>query len=178
MMTMVQSQKTIETDRFDLRPLRVSDAGIIEMYAGDLRVAENTRSLPHPMPPGAVAALIARANSDGRDEDFWVLDGTKAGGPEVMGLISMTRLDERQSEIEYWVAPALWNTGYASVAVKALIDDNPQNCKTLFAAVFQDNPASARVLTNNGFEYLGDAETFSIARNAKVATWTYTRKLS
>jgi len=44
--------------------------------------------------------------------------------------------------------------------------------------VFQDNPASARVLTNCGFEYIGDAEAFSVARNAKVPTWTYLRKFA
>ena len=49
---------------------------------------------------------------------------------------------------------------------------------TIFAAEFQDNPASARVLTNCGFEYVGDAEAFSVARNAKVATWTYIRKFT
>jgi RimJ/RimL family protein N-acetyltransferase len=47
----------------------------------------------------------------------------------------------------------------------------------MFASVFQDNAASARVLTHCGFRYLGDAETFSVARNASVATWTYSRKL-
>ena len=31
--------------------------------------------------------------------------------------------------------------------------------------------------TNNGFQYLGDAESFSVARNAKVATWTYSLKM-
>jgi len=58
-----------------------------------------------------------------------------------------------------------------------LIAANPLNCRTLFATVFQDNAASARVLTNSGFQYLGDAETFNVARNAKVATWTYSRKM-
>jgi hypothetical protein len=33
------------------------------------------------------------------------------------------------------------------------------------------------VLTNNGFAYIGDAESFSVARNARVPTWTYIRKL-
>ena len=57
--------------------------------------------------------------------------------------------------------------------MKAAVAANPQNCRTLFAAVFQDNPVSARVLTNAGFDYLGDAEAFSVARGATVATWTY-----
>jgi RimJ/RimL family protein N-acetyltransferase len=57
------------------------------------------------------------------------------------------------------------------------VSANPLNNKTMFAAVFQDNPASARVLIHCGFEYLGDAETFSVARDATVPTWTYSLKL-
>jgi hypothetical protein len=34
------------------------------------------------------------------------------------------------------------------------------------------------VLTNAGFDYIGDAEAFSVARNAKVPTWTYVRKMA
>lgn len=173
----IATQPVIETERFDLRPLRLSDKGLIEMHGSDPRVALNTRSIPHPLPPGATEAYVARATAPGRTEDVWAMDGTRLGGPEVMGVISLTRMDRNQSEVGYWVAPAYWNSGVASAAVTALVAANPQSSRTLFAQVFQDNPASARVLTNCGFEYLGDAETFSVARGAKVATWTYSRKL-
>ena len=76
----------------------------------------------------------------------------------------------------YWVAPAYWNTGLASDAVQALVTANPFQDKTMFASVFQDNPASARVLMHCGFEYLGDAESYCVARTAVVPTWTYSRK--
>ncbi|MDQ2093045.1 GNAT family N-acetyltransferase [Rhodalgimonas zhirmunskyi] len=169
-------QPVIETERFDLRPLRLSDKGLIELYAGDERVARNTSSIPHPMAPGVAEDFIRRAGVEGREEDVWAIDATKTGGPELMGLISLKRMDRQQSEVGYWVAPAFWNTGLAQEAVAAMIEANPQGAETFFASVFQDNPASARVLTNQGFVYLGDAETFSVARNAKVATWTYSLK--
>ena len=94
-----------------------------------------------------------------------------------MGLIGLTRVDEGQVEISYWIGKAFWNTGLASKAVRAVIGANPLASTTIFASVFQDNPASARVLTNSGFQYLGDAESFSLARNANVPTWTYSLKL-
>lgn len=171
-------QETIVTARLSLRPLQKSDFGLIEMHAGDARVAKMTTDIPHPLPPGATEALLKRAADPLRDEDFWAMDATAHGGSEVMGLISLTRLDAAQSEIGYWVAPAFWNTGTASDAVAALIDANPLGNKTVFAAVFQDNPASAKVLTNAGFDYIGDAETFSVARGVNVPTWTYLRKLN
>ncbi|MDE3081105.1 MAG: GNAT family N-acetyltransferase [Paracoccaceae bacterium] len=170
-------QPTIAAERFTLRPLRKSDAGLIALYTADRRVAEATRSIPHPLPPGATEAFIARATAPEREEDVWVLDGSDHGLAEVLGTIGLKRLDRGQSQVGYWVAPAFWNTGFASEAVRALVEANPQGARTLFAEVFQDNPVSARVLTNCGFEYLGDAETYSVARDARVPTWTYLKKL-
>lgn len=176
-MSKIIAQLTIQVDRFDLRPLQISDMGLIELYAGDKRVATMTSSIPHPLPPGATEAFVNRCIAHERDEDVWVIDGTKSGGSEVMGLISLTRMDRNQSEVGYWVAPAYWNTGLASEAVQALVNANPMANATMFGAVFQDNPASAKVLTHCGFEYLGDAETFSVSRDKTIPTWTYTRKL-
>ena len=173
----IPEQAVVETERFDLRPLRKSDMGLIGHYAGDKRVATMTTSIPHPLPPGSAEAFVARALSKDRDEDIWAIDGTKSGGAELMGVISLKPLDRNQSEVGYWVAPVFWNTGLASDAVKALIDANPNADDTMFASVFQDNPASAQVLTHCGFQYLGDAESYSVARDATFATWTYSRKL-
>ena len=166
----------IAAGRFVLRPLRRSDAGLCGMYAGDRRVAEGTRSIPHPLPPGAVEAFIARAMA-GTGETVWAMDGSGTGLSELLGIISLKPMDRGQSEIGYWVAPALWNTGIASEAVRALVAANPLGNRTIFAEVFQDNAGSARVLSHAGFEYLGDAESWSVARNAMVPTWTYTRKM-
>ncbi|WP_417719198.1 GNAT family N-acetyltransferase [Salipiger sp.] len=170
------AQPVIETGRFVLRPLRRSDTGLISLYAGDERVARMTTSIPHPLPPGATEAYIARAESPARVEDVWVMDAHGHEGAEVMGVISLKRMDRDQSEIGYWVAPPYWNTGHASEAVRALVEANPGNSATMFASVFQDNPASARVLVNCGFEYIGDAEAFSVSRNATVPTWTYLKR--
>ncbi len=171
------NQPVIETERFDLRPLRRSDMGLIEHYAGDERVARMMMTLPHPLPPGTVEAFVARSMAEDRNEHVWAMDATKDGGPELIGAVLLKLLDRNQSEIGYWVAPIYWNTGVASLAVQALVDANPLNSSSMFASVFQDNPASARVLTNCGFEYLGDAEDYSVARDANVPTWTYSKKL-
>lgn len=172
----IVNQPVMDTERLILRPLRRSDAGLLALYGSDVRVAQMTRTIPHPMPPGATDAFISRALADERDEDVWVMDGSPKGMAELVGLISLERMDRDQSEISYWVAPAFWNTGFAQEAITAIIGSNPLHNKTIFASVFQDNPVSARVLTNTGFEYLGDAEAFSVARGATVPTWTYLKR--
>ncbi|MDG4648819.1 GNAT family N-acetyltransferase [Roseibacterium sp. SDUM158017] len=173
----IVAQPVIEAPRMYLRPLRPSDAGLMTMYASDRRVAEMTTTIPHPLPPGTAEAFIAQAARQAGDEAVWAMDATEFGGSELMGIVSLKRMDRGQSEIGYWVAPALWNTGFASEAVGALVAANPLQNTTMFGSVFQDNAGSARVLTNAGFEYLGDAEAYSVARGAKVPTWTYLKRL-
>jgi RimJ/RimL family protein N-acetyltransferase len=171
------AQSVIEAPRMVLRPLRASDAGLLEMYTSDRRVAEMTTSIPHPLPPAATEAFIQRALHPDRTEFVWAMDASAMGGSEVLGVIALKQMDRGQSEISYWVAPTMWNTGFASEAVGAMVAANPLGNKTLFGSVFQNNPRSARVLTNAGFDYLGDAEAYSVARQAKVPTWTYLKRL-
>lgn len=169
-------QPVIEGERLTLRPLRRADADPLAIHAADRRVAEGTRSIPHPLPQGTAERFIADALDPRRDEDVWAIDGTPGGSAPLLGVISLKALDRGQSQIGYWVAPAFWHTGIASAAVRALLAANPHRSATLFAEVFQDNPVSARILTNAGFEYIGDAEAMSLARGHAVPTWTYLRK--
>lgn len=171
------NQPVIETGRFVLRPLRPSDAGLIAHYTADRRVAEGTRAIPHPLPPGAAEGFVARALSADRIEDVWAIDGSAYKLAELLGVVSLTRMEGDQSELGFWIGAGFWNTGFATEAVEALVAANPHGSRTMFAEAFQDNPGSARVLTNCGFVYLGDAESWSVARGGRVPTWTYLRKM-
>ncbi|CTQ34105.1 GNAT family N-acetyltransferase [Jannaschia rubra] len=173
-----QAQPAIQTSRLTLRPLRRSDMGLIDLYAGDKRVASNTSSIPHPLPPGATDAFVTRVLAGQGDDTVWAMDASKAELDELVGIISLKTMDRDQAEIGFWVAPIVWNAGIASEAVTALVAANPLNRRQIFGTIFQDNPASARVLTNAGFDYIGDAETFCVARGAVVPTWTYMRQMA
>jgi len=98
----------MDAGRFDLRALQTSDAGLMSHYCADSRVAMNTTSIPHPLPPGTAEAFIDRVLRPDEPEDVWVMDATRFGGAEVMGLISLERMESGQSEIGYWVAPPFW----------------------------------------------------------------------
>lgn len=172
----ISDQMIIETATLTLRPLRAADEGPITLNASAEDLARRTSSIPHPYPPGAARGLIERAQATDRTEDIWAIDGTRTGADAFMGLISLRHLGDAQSDVSYWVSRAFQGSGIATQALQALIAANPQACRTLFASVFQDNPASARVLTNCGFVYIGDAESYSVARRATVPTWTYTLK--
>ena len=72
-------QPEIATERFVLRPLRRSDAGLISLYSSDERVARMTTSIPHPLPPGATEAFIAAGFQAGDSLATAARDGGGAG---------------------------------------------------------------------------------------------------
>lgn len=167
----------ISTARLRLRPVRLQDEAALARHTADVRIARMTTSIPHPLPAGTTTAFITRAMAAERQEDVWIIDGSDHDLPAVLGVLSLKRMDRAQSEIAFWIAPDYWNSGIASEAVQALLAANPTGDRIVFAAVPQDNPGSARVLTNAGFEFIGAAETLSVARNAPVPTWTYLKRL-
>ena len=173
----ITQQATMQTPRLLIRPVAIADTGLLDLHRSDPRVAWGTQSVPHPLPPGATDALVRRALDPARVEDVWIIDATPCGGATVSGMINLRRLDRGQSDIRYWVAPDAWGYHIASEAVQAVVHHNPHQACTLFAEVFQDNPASARVLTNAGFQWLGDAETYAVSRDALVPTWNYLRPM-
>lgn len=159
----------LETERLTLRRPRLSDAGPMTMYAGDLRVAQMLTRLPHPYPPGAAEAFIARSLRDASSEHVWVMDALKIDGPEFIGVISVKHRDG-EAELGYWVGPPFWNTGYASEAAGAVVAAAREvGLSTLRAQVVEENEASAHVLTNAGFSETGVGEDFGIAANAMLS---------
>jgi RimJ/RimL family protein N-acetyltransferase len=171
-------QPEIVTPRLRLRRRRPRDAGLVALYCSDRRVAWTTASIPHPYPPGAADGFIERVLAPGSGELSWALDTGADDENGLVGLIGLKPADEAAAEIGYWVAPAFWNTGYASEAVEGVVGYAARTgWLELSAFVFQDNPASARVLTRAGFVYEGEGDVFSLARGAMVPSFRYRRSL-
>ncbi|MEL6598912.1 MAG: GNAT family N-acetyltransferase [Pseudomonadota bacterium] len=164
----------IKTERMVLRPLRPSDAGLVSLYAGDERVATMLEQVPHPYPPGAAEAFIRRATTPDRGEVIRALDATPSDGAELVGVVAAKEVGDGTERIGYWVGPPFWNTGLAHEAVTALIAERFRSgVPALTARVFQDNPGSAKVLTDLGFAYVGETEAYSVARRGMVESWAY-----
>ena len=164
----------IRTPRLRLRRLRPEDAHLIALFAGDAKVARMTTRIPHPYPPGMAEAFVARAARPSQAEEVWALDPDTEAESGLIGLISLKTSDGTEAEVGYWVAPALWGAGYATEAVRAIIDEaRRRDLRAVVARVFQSNSASIRVLIRCGFEYVGEGEIYSIANGGMVPTFRY-----
>lgn len=150
-----------------LRSFREADAGPINLFAGDARVATMTTSIPHPYPPGAADAFIAAARAGRLSEHVWAIDASPGGGPEFVGVVSFR---EGSGEIGYWIGPPFWGTGHATQAVTALVGHlmDEVGLNEVRAHVLFDNSASQKVLKKTGFRQAGERWLFSVARGMEV----------
>jgi RimJ/RimL family protein N-acetyltransferase len=145
----------LETERLVLRRPQLEDANAIAALANDRRIAENTRRIPHPYRVADAEEFIVRTGGGafGGEMAFVITrsDGALIGG---CGLVLP---DDSVPEIGYWLGVSFWGQGYATEAVRALIDyaftelDHP----ALQAGARVTNPASRRILEKCGFQWTG-----------------------
>ena len=143
----------LETQRLVLRAPQLVDAKAVAALANDKRIAENTASIPHPYRLSDAESWIAGANAVPGDKTFMITlaDGTVIGG---------CGLDMREGpnpEIGYWLGARYWKKGYATEAVRALIDHafGDLEHKALQSSVRVTNPSSRRILEKCGFQWTG-----------------------
>ncbi len=143
----------LETERLMLRAPRLEDAKAVAVLANDRRIAENTARIPHPYRLADAEDFIAKVER-GQSEAVFVItlrDGT------LIGASGVTRLDGQNAEIGYWLGVHHWGRGYATEALRAVIDCafTDLHHESLQAGARVTNPASRRVLEKCGFQWTG-----------------------
>jgi RimJ/RimL family protein N-acetyltransferase len=141
----------LATARLVLRAPRRGDGKAIAALANDRRIAANTARIPHPYAIEDAEQFIAAVNKREGEACFVIaLDGA------VIGVCSV-ELREDGPEIGYWLGVAYWGRGFATEAVRALIDHafGDLEHETLISGARVSNPASRRVLEKCGFQWTG-----------------------
>lgn len=141
----------LKTERLTLRAPRLRDAKAIASFAADRRIAENAARIPHPYTIDDAREFITAANRQhGEVTVLIVLDEAVIGACGV-------EPRESVAEIGYWLGPPHWGCGYATEAVRAVIDHafGALGHTALQAGARVSNPASRRVLEKCGFQWTG-----------------------
>ena len=147
-----RSIPVLETERLVLRAPRLGDVKAVALLANDRRIADNTARIPHPYRATDAEDFIASANL-GTETVFLI---TLRNGA-VIGACGFTQIDRHPPEIGYWLGVKHWGKGYATEAVRALIDHifTDLGDEAIQAAARVTNPASRRVLEKCGFQWSG-----------------------
>ena len=146
-----RSIPVLETERLILRAPRRGDVKAIASLLDDRRIAANTARIPHPYSASDAEQFVASANRQDGEATFMVFSGDESD----RGL--RHRSARGCPEIGYWLGVAYWGHGYATEAVRALVDYAfGELChETLAAGARVTNPASRRVLEKCAFQWTG-----------------------
>lgn len=150
----------IETERLLLRPWRTGDAGALYKYASDSRVSDMALWPRHTsvemsleiietvfMPNPECFALIFKES----DEPIGCMGLVPRGDEHYAAQAS-------EREVGYWIGYPYWNMGFATEALRALIDyciDSP-DMESLLITTDARNSASRRVAEKCGFKWVKD----------------------
>ena len=142
----------LETQRLVLRAPQFEDAKAVATIANDRRIAENTARIPHPYRMSDAETWIVGSAAELDAETYLI---TLANGSVIGGCGFDMR--DGAPEIGYWLGFRYWGKGYATEAVRALIDHafTDLDHKALQSCVRVTNPGSRRVLEKCGFQWTG-----------------------
>lgn len=143
----------LETQRLILRAPQLVDAKAVAALANDRRIAENTARIPFPYREADAESWIAGANATPDNMTYLVTltDGT------IIGSCRLDLDEEPMPDIGYWLGTPYWGKGYATEAVRALVDHAFEDLdhKALHSSARVTNPDSRRVLEKCGFQWIG-----------------------
>ena len=139
-------------DGYALRQWRLTDETALVKYANNRKIWLNLRdAFPHPYTLADAREYLSRH----RNEDFpnvFAIDNNGAA----IGSIALHPQDDvhrLSAEIGYWLGEPFWGKGVTTRAVKAICQYgfSRLHLVRIYAAVFEWNPASMRVLEKAGF---------------------------
>jgi RimJ/RimL family protein N-acetyltransferase len=152
------SPLVLETKRLVLRAPRLADLDAIVTLADNRKVAEMTSSIPHPYREQDAHAWLTTiaALEQGVTLGVYAKDADAFMGAAGYRFVEGGP-GQPVPEIGYWIGEPYWNHGYATEAVRAIIDHafTEGGLELLSGGCRVTNTASRRVLEKCGFQWTG-----------------------
>lgn len=151
----LKGTQTINTDRLILRRFEMSDAqGMYDNWASDAQVTKYV-SWPLHKSIEVTEKLIKLWIEEYSENSFnWVVELKETG--ELIGNISVISISATHNncEIGYCYGSKYWGNGYATEALKAVLDYMLNECEMhiVEAKHYSTNPASGRVMEKAGMQ--------------------------
>ncbi len=152
----VASTLVLETSRLILRAPCLDDAAEIAALANNRKIAEMTALIPHPYTLEDATGWLSSLPAESGHWNFAIAERESG---KLVGACGYGKRHDLGPEIGYWVGEPFWGRGYATEAVRAVIDHlfSATSLDEIAAGCRVTNVASRRVLEKCGFQWTGVA---------------------
>jgi len=153
----------IKTERLVVRKIKNSDKERLVTLLGDFDVSKTLGTVPYPYAIADAEKWLETTRNQEFNLNIFLNDNLIGG----VGL----RLDADEFyELGYWLGADYWGQGYATEAVKGLLDCAISKLQSpkIKANVDKENTTSAKVLEKMGFRPVGEGEVFSLSRQKTI----------
>ncbi|MDQ3626741.1 MAG: GNAT family N-acetyltransferase [Verrucomicrobiota bacterium] len=145
-----------ELEQCTIRRWRLEDVPSLAASANNRNVWLTLRDrMPHPYSLADAEAYVQQRLQDPTMPIFCIeVDDAAAGG---IGLHPGDDVNRLTAELGYWLAEPFWGRGITTAAVKAIVQYafTQLPLTRIEAYVYENNPASARVLEKSRFQFEG-----------------------
>jgi RimJ/RimL family protein N-acetyltransferase len=166
----------LETKRLILSQIKPADIADIVSYAGNIKIVENTRTMPHPYKEEDAISWMNMANQGFKNGDTYIFAIRFKDSQAFLGGIGLT-LDKHnnRAELGYWLAEGFWNQGLTTEAVKAILKFGFEELKLnkIVAVYLTTNGASGKVMTKNGMVKEGEFKDHDLKKDLTIADDVY-----
>lgn len=167
-------QIMIQTKRLLIRPYEKKDEEAVYTVINSKGIFKTTLNIPYPYPREQVGIWLhfTLKNSlyhKGYEWGIFTYDGQYIGN---VGIVNID-LIHRGGEITYFIGELYWNKGYATEAVKAMLDFafRQLGLERVQGRCMARNPASLRVMQKCHFKYEGLARHEVLKLGAYEDVW-------
>ena len=150
------NQPDLKTERLLLRRFHLDDASEVQKLAGNFNVSKMTLNIPFPYTPGMAEEWISSHKESWETKTRIAYAIVKLDSHQLLGTISLVRIDGSQGELGYWIGEPYWRMGYCTEAAKELIQFsfNTMGLKKIVAEHLTLNPASGKVMEKAGMRHI------------------------
>lgn len=160
------------TDTFQINPVlrqfRESDALVLAELCNNKKVWDNLRdTIPFPYKLSDAEYFINSCSNENPKLTFAIGYGDEFAG--VIGFVVQKDVYRLSAELGYWIGEPYWGKGIASRAVELATEYGfaQLGLVRIFAAVFEYNSVSRRVLEKNGYRLEGIFRN-SVIKNGRI----------
>ncbi len=174
-MTMRQFPKLV-SERLILDQIKPSDIPDIVSYAGNIKIVENTRTMPHPYHEEDAISWMNMANEGYKNKDQYIFAIRLKDTNAFLGGIGLSLdNDNNRAELGYWLAEDFWNMGFTTEAVRAILRFGFEelHLNKIIAVYITTNEASGKVMIKNGMVKEGEFKDHDIKKDHTVEEGAY-----